>query len=108
MSEMKETLIYENAFQKSQEEWVDEVREDHNPKLKVGGIVVNQFQTRARLPRLLVEELVGEGLPILEPYISASVKVRESHGACKPLPFMARSHKLTGQFEELFRVIKEL
>jgi chromosome partitioning protein len=76
-------------------ESVDEVREDHNPKLEVGGIVVNQFQARARLPQRLVDELVGEGLPILEPFISASVKVRESHGACKPLPFMARSHKLT-------------
>jgi chromosome partitioning protein len=86
---------------------VAEVREDHNPKLEVGGIVVNQFQTRARLPQRLVEELAGEGLPILEPYISASVKVRESHGACKPLPFMARSHKLTAQFEQLFRTIRE-
>ena len=64
-------------------ESVDEVREDHNPKLKVGGVVVNQFQARARLPQLLVDELRGEGLPILEPYISASVKVRESHGACE-------------------------
>ena len=74
----------------------------------VGGIVVNQFQARARLPQLLVDELVSEGLPILEPYISASVKVRESHGASKPLPYMARSHKLTLQFEELFDTIQRL
>ena len=87
-------------------ESVDEVREDHNSKLRVGGIVVNQFQARARLPQLLVDELAGEGLPILEPFISASVKVRESHGASKPLPYMARSHKLTGQFEELFNAIQ--
>ncbi len=70
-------------------ESVDEVREDHNPKLEVGGIVVNQFQARARLPQRLVDELVSEGLPILEPFISASVKVRESHGASKPLPYLA-------------------
>jgi chromosome partitioning protein len=81
---------------------VEEVREDHNPGLKVGGVVVNQFQTRARLPQRLVEELRSEGLPLLEPFISVSVKVRESHGAAKPLPFFARSHKLTGQFEDLF------
>ena len=32
--------------------------------------------------------------------ISSSVEVRESHEAAKPLPYMARSHKLTKQFEE--------
>jgi len=85
---------------------VDEVREDHNPHLEVAGIVVNQFQARANLPRQLVDELTSEGLPILEPFVGASVKVRESHGACKPLPYMARSHKLTGQFEELFATIQ--
>jgi chromosome partitioning protein len=89
-------------------ESVDEVREDHNPKLEIGGIVVNQFQARARLPQRLVDELIAEGLPILEPFISASVKVRESHGACKPLPFLARSHKLALQFEELFQTIQAI
>jgi len=84
---------------------VEEVREDHNANLEVGGIVVNQFQARARLPQRVVDELTAEGLPILEPFISASIKVRESHEAAKPLPYMARSHKLTGQFEELHETI---
>lgn len=87
-------------------ESVEEVREDHNPKLEIGGIVVNQFQTRARLPQRLVDELVGEGLPVLEPFITSSVKVRESHDAARPLPYFARSHKLTAQFEELFDTIE--
>lgn len=86
-------------------ESVEEVREDHNSELEVGGVVVNQFQARARLPQQLVDELVAEGLPILEPFISSSVKVRESHQAHKPLPFFARSHKLTGQFRELYETI---
>jgi chromosome partitioning protein len=86
-------------------EIVDEVREDHNPKLTVAGVVVNQFQSRARLPRMLVEELRSEGLPILDPYVTASVKVRESHGASKPLPYMAKSHKLTRQFEDLYKTL---
>jgi len=86
-------------------ESVDEVREDHNPKLEIGGIVVNQFQARARLPQRLVDELVGEGLPVLEPFITSSVKVRESHDVARPLPYFARSHKLTAQFEELFDTI---
>ena len=87
-------------------ESVDEVREDHNPKLEIGGIVVNQFQSRARLPQRLVDELVGEGLPVLEPFITSSVKVRESHDAARPLPFFARSHKLTAQFEALYDTIE--
>ena len=53
----------------------------------------------------MVDELTAEGMPILEPFISSSVKVRESHEAAKPLPYMARSHKLSKQFEALHRVI---
>jgi chromosome partitioning protein len=80
---------------------VAEVREDHNPRLEVGGIVVNQFQPRARLPQRMVDELIEEGLPVLEPYITSSVKVRESHEAARPLPYFAPRHKLTEQFEAL-------
>ena len=87
-------------------ESVEEVRDDHNPKLAIGGIVVNQFQARARLPRHLVDALVEEGLPVLEPFITSSVKVRESHDAAKPLPYLARSHKLTTQFNELYQAIQ--
>jgi chromosome partitioning protein len=82
---------------------VAEVREDHNSRLEVAGIVVNQFQARARLPQRVVEELVDEGLPVLDPYITTSVKVRESHEAARPLPYYAPRHKLTEQFEELHR-----
>lgn len=85
---------------------IAEVRQDHNARLRVTGIVVNQFQPRANLPRRMVDELCDEGLPVLEPYISASIKVRESDEASRPLPFFARSHKLTAQFEELFDAIE--
>jgi chromosome partitioning protein len=81
---------------------VQEVREDHNSHLRVAGIVVNQFQARAKLPRRVVGELQDEGLPLLEPFLSSSVVVKESHEASKPLPYFARSHKLTAQFQELF------
>ena len=82
-------------------ETVAEVREDHNSRLEVAGIVVNQFQPRARLPQRMVDELVEEGLPVLEPAITASVKIRESHEAARPLPYFAPRHKLTAQFEAL-------
>ncbi len=80
---------------------VREVQEDHHPELRVEGIVVNQFQSRAHLPQELVDELVAEGLPVLTPFISASVKVRESHQAARPLVLMAPSHKLAEEFAAL-------
>src|SRR5204862_6016852 len=59
-------------------ETVEEIRADHNPALRIEGIVVNQFQPRANLPQRTVQELVDEGLPVLQPYLSASVKIKES------------------------------
>jgi hypothetical protein len=50
---------------------VQEIQADHNAGLKVEGIVVNQFQPRASLPQQLVQELIDEGLPVLQPYLSA-------------------------------------
>jgi len=85
---------------------VEEVREDHNPELSVAGIVVNQFQARARLPQRVVAELEEEGLPVLRPFLSSSVKVKESHEAARPMPYLARSHKLTRQFVELHEAIE--
>jgi len=81
---------------------VREIREDHNPGLEIGGVVVNLFQNRARLPRQLVSELLAEGMPLVEPFITASVKMRESHQAHRPLIHLAPRHKLSLQFESLF------
>jgi chromosome partitioning protein len=81
---------------------VEETKSDHNPGLVVEGIIVNQFQPRANLPRQMVEELKQEGLPILGAFISSSVKMRESHDQCKPLIHLAPNHKLTLEFLALF------
>lgn len=86
---------------------IQEVKEDHNPGLQVGGIVVNQFQARALLPQQLVDELIEAGLPILRPFISASVKVRESHRAARPLIDFDPSHKVTKEFEALYSSIEQ-
>ena len=74
---------------------VQEIRADHNPKLVVEGIVVNQFQPRANLPLRMVNELIAEGLPVLQPYLPSSVKIRESHEQSLPMIFMDPNHKLT-------------
>ncbi len=83
-------------------EGVKEIQADHNPKLQVEGIVVNQFQPRASLPQRVVQELVDEGLPVLEPYLSASVKMKESHEAARPMIHLDARHKLTREFVALF------
>jgi chromosome partitioning protein len=87
-------------------ERIREVQEDHHPELRVEGVVVNQFQARANLPQELVDGLVAEGLPVLEPFISSSVKVRESHQAARPLVLMAPSHKLAEEFTALHAQIQ--
>ncbi len=86
---------------------VREMRDDHNPRLDVGGVIINFFQERARLPQQLVEELRAEGLPVLEPFLTQSVKVRESHQVHQPLVQMAPRHKLAERFVALYGAIQE-
>ena len=86
---------------------VREIKEDHNPDLEIGGIVVNFFQAQARLPRQLVEEMKAEGLPVLEPFLMSSVKVKESHQQHKPLLHLLPRHKLSGQIRDLYRTIAD-
>lgn len=81
---------------------IEELRDDHNDELMVEGIVVNQFQPRAKLPQRLVEELKAEGQPLLKTLLSSSVKVRESHDQSAPLAFSEPKHKITAQFFDLF------
>lgn len=80
---------------------VQEIRADHNEELQVSGIVVNQFQPRATLPQKLVQELIDEGLPVLQPYLSASVKVKESHQLSRPMVHLDPRHKLTQELLSL-------
>jgi chromosome partitioning protein len=83
-------------------ERVREIRQDHNPGLEVEGIVVNHFQQRANLPRELVSALAEEGLPILDTFLSYSVKIRESHHQSTPLVNLAPKHKVSLEFQKLF------
>jgi chromosome partitioning protein len=77
---------------------VQEIQADHNPELQIGGIVVNQFQPRANLPQRTVQELIDEGLPVLQPYLSASVRIKESHERALPMVHLDARHKLTQEF----------
>ncbi|PKM11937.1 MAG: cobyric acid synthase [Gammaproteobacteria bacterium HGW-Gammaproteobacteria-3] len=85
-----------------------EVKADHNQNLEIEGIVVNQYQKQANLPRQLVDELIALGHPVLESKISPSVKIRESHSESKPLVHYAPNHKLTDEFRALHLEINRI
>ncbi len=87
-------------------EAVDEIRADHAPELHVEGIVVNQFQARAALPQRVVQELQDEGLPVLQPYLSSTVKVKESHELSRPMVHLDPRHKLTQELVALYESLE--
>jgi chromosome partitioning protein len=84
---------------------VAEVKDDHNGSLEMEGVVVNQYQGQANLPRQIVDELIAEGHPVLNSRISPSVVVRESHSASEPLIHFAPNHKLTEEYRALHQEI---
>lgn len=84
---------------------VEEIKSDHNRDLRVEGIVVNQFQPRANLPQKVVQELIDEGLPVLQPYLSASVKIKESHEQARPMIHLDPKHKLSQEFVALYNTL---
>ncbi|WP_210541942.1 ParA family protein [Rhodoferax sp. PAMC 29310] len=86
---------------------VQEIRADHNPDLVVKGIVVNQFQPRANLPQRMVNELIEEGLPVLQPYLPSSVRIRESHEQSLPMIYLDPNHKLTLALVELHEALAD-
>jgi MinD-like ATPase involved in chromosome partitioning or flagellar assembly len=43
---------------------------------------------------------------VLQPYLSSSVKVRESHESAKPLIYLHPKHKLTQQYVELHAALE--
>ena len=81
---------------------INEIRADHNEGLEIEGIIVNQFQARARLPARLVEDLKTEGHRVLSPELSTSVRVRESHEQRKPLIELDPSHRVTREYVSLY------
>jgi len=85
---------------------INEICEDHNNDLVLEGVIVNQFQPRAKLPKQLVDELIEAGYPIIPVMLNSSVKMRESHQQAMPLPYFAPKHNLTRQFKALYDFIE--
>jgi len=84
---------------------LEEIIEDHNPDLIIEGVVVNQFQARANLPQQAVKELARENFKLLKPFISTSIKVKESHALNKPLVYLDAKHKVTQEFVALHKTL---
>lgn len=84
---------------------IQDLQEDHNPNLSIEGIIANQFQPRATLPRQIINELLEEQMPVLPVYLSSSIKMKESHQAKQPLIHFAPKHNLTKQFIDLHKVL---
>lgn len=84
---------------------LQEIRADHNDNLEIEGIIVNQFQSRSKLPSRLVEQLKAEGQPLLDQTLSSSVRVKESHESHRPLVFLDRGHRVTRDYLALYEAI---
>lgn len=80
---------------------IEEVATDHNPGLQAEGVIINQFQSQAKLPQNAIGRLAEQGFRILTPYLSASIVMRESHSAHEPLVFFRPKHKLSDEFMQL-------
>jgi chromosome partitioning protein len=83
-----------------------EIRADHNEDLEVEGIVVNQFQARARLPARVIAELREEGQPVLAQALSSSVRVKESHEQHKPMIWLDPGHRVTQEYVALYQALE--
>jgi chromosome partitioning protein len=84
---------------------IADVRDDHNPRLEIAGVIVNQFIANAKQSKAALDQVKSLGLNIFEPYITTSVAMRESHDERLPLVGCKPKHKLTESFAEISRLL---
>ena len=81
---------------------IDEVIADHNPSLQVLGMVVNQYQKGTKHSLEIIKELTNIGFHVLEPYVPASIKIRESHSEYSPVVIGHKNHAVSQALFSLF------
>ena len=86
---------------------VVETRQDHNEDLEVEGVIVNQYQAQAKLPREIVEQLKQDQLPVFNTMLPSSVLMKESHLKNLLLIYLSAEHKLTQTYLQLFKEIEK-
>lgn len=84
------------------------IKQDYHAALDIEGIIVNQYQPQAKLPLRLIQELKSEKLPVLMPFLTTSIRIRESHDVAKPLIFLETHHKNTLEYMELYESILKI
>ena len=84
---------------------VDEIAADHNSELEVEGIIINHFQSKAKLPQEAIDSLLAKNFPILTPYLSSSVLMKESHSKNVPIGYLKPKHKLSQEFMNLAKML---
>lgn len=87
---------------------IREVQADHNPELKIVGMVINQFQKGTKHAASILSDLRKIGFPVLEPYIPASVKVRESHSDARPVVCAFPDHPVSIAFQKLYEGVENM
>jgi chromosome partitioning protein len=80
---------------------IEEVKNDHNPELKILGIIINQYQKATKHADQIVGELESLGLTLLKPFIPSSVKIRESHSGHEPVLSLYPKHQVSEAIEAL-------
>lgn len=80
---------------------VEEIKEDHNSRLMIGGVIANHYVAAAKQPLQAIKTVEAMGLKVMTPYLSSSVVMRESHDAHQPLVSFKPKHKLTLEFQQL-------
>jgi chromosome partitioning protein len=85
---------------------IREVQADHNPDLKVLGLVVNQYQKGTKHAASILSDLRKLGYNVLEPFIPSSIKIRESHSESRPVVCSHPEHNVSQAFTELFKAIE--
>ena len=83
------------------QEVVNEVASDHQPDLRTEGVIINHFQAQAKLPLEAIAAVKAKGFTVLEPYLSTSIVMRESHAAHVPVVYFKSKHKLAEEFTQL-------
>lgn len=86
---------------------IEEVKNDHNPNLKILGLVVNQYQKNTKHAAGILKELRTLGFNILEPFIPTSVKIKESHSDARPVVITEKNHAVAKSFFDLFKNLEE-
>lgn len=87
---------------------IREVQADHNPELKIVGMVINQFQKGTKHATSILSDLKKIGFSVLEPYIPASVKIRESHSDARPVVCAYPDHSVSKAFQSLYSEIERI